>query len=136
MNEINVVVADLSPNDARPGTFKLTLLESGGSRQLTMIIGMAEAQVIQAGIEQQVSPRPMTHDLITEVMSRFGVKLSKVVISNRQGDTYISALVCTSNQGEERFDARPSDAVALAVRVGVPMGVSVDLFTPEQVTKY
>ncbi|MBV9844397.1 MAG: bifunctional nuclease family protein [Kutzneria sp.] len=96
----------------------LLLREADGDRYLPIWIGQAEATAI--AIEQQgVRPsRPLTHDLLKDVISALGRELEQVRIVDLQEGTYFAELVF---DGDVRVSARPSDSIALALRVGVPI---------------
>jgi bifunctional DNase/RNase len=96
----------------------LLLRETKGERYLPIWIGSGEATAI--ALEQQgVQPaRPMTHDLLRDVIRALGGKLKQVRITELQEGTFFAELVF---DGNERVSARPSDSVALALRVGVPI---------------
>jgi bifunctional DNase/RNase len=103
------------------GSFALVLGERGGNRRLPIIIGGFEAQAIALEIEKIKPNRPMTHDLMVTLAERLGGKLMSVMISDLREGVFYSQLRMI--QGEEEFevDARPSDAIALAVRFGAPI---------------
>jgi bifunctional DNase/RNase len=96
----------------------LLLREADGDRYLPIWIGSGEATAI--ALEQQgVQPvRPMTHDLLRDVISALGGELKQVRITELQEGTFFAELVFGGNV---RVSARPSDSVALALRVGVPI---------------
>jgi bifunctional DNase/RNase len=90
---------------------------------LPIWIGVFEANAIALRIENVVPPRPMTHDLLRSALELTGVKVQKVVISDLQDNTFF-ALIHVDRGGELfRIDARPSDAIALALRAEVPIFV-------------
>jgi uncharacterized protein len=90
---------------------------------LPIWIGVFEANAIALRIENVVPPRPMTHDLLRSALEQVGVKVQKVVISDLQDNTFF-ALIHVDRGGEElRIDARPSDAIALALRAEAPIFV-------------
>jgi bifunctional DNase/RNase len=96
----------------------LLLREAEGERYLPIWIGSGEATAI--ALEQQgvQPPRPMTHDLLRDVIRALGGKLKQVRITDLQESTFFAELVF---DGNVRVSARPSDSVALALRVGVPI---------------
>lgn len=90
---------------------------------LPIWIGVFEANAIALRIENVVPPRPMTHDLLRSALQQVGVTVRKVVISDLQDNTFF-ALIHVDRGGEElRIDARPSDAIALALRAEAPIFV-------------
>lgn len=104
----------LEQHDAEQGTKK--------PRRLPIRIGSVEAAAISMGIEQKPARRPMTHDLLKSSVEALGGELASVRITEVSGTTFFAQLVLTNAQGEEvTVDARPSDAIALAVRCGAPV---------------
>ena len=93
---------------------------------LPIWIGVFEANAIALRIENVVPPRPMTHDLLRAALDLAGVKVQKVVISDLQDNTFFALIHAShTDRGGEllRIDARPSDAIALALRAEVPIFV-------------
>ena len=121
MSEMRVVGIRVEPPQSQP---VLLLREVDGERYLPIWIGAVEAAAI-AFEQQGVRPaRPMTHDLLREVITALGAELEAVHITEMRDGIYIAELVL----GEERVvSARPSDAVALAVRTGSPIFGADDL---------
>ncbi len=101
----------------------LLLRESTGSRRTVPIyIGGPEAHAIDLALSGQPSPRPMTHDLFVTVIDGLGATLDHVEVTELKQGTYFAEIVVRDAQGNEhRFSSRTSDAVALAVRVQVPI---------------
>ena len=94
---------------------------SGRRRQLSIFIGGPEATAIAFALEGVETPRPLTHDLFCDVLDELGVTLDRVVITELQDTTYFANLHLSTPDGDKVVSARPSDAVALAVRVGCPI---------------
>jgi uncharacterized protein len=101
-----------------------------GSRALDIQIGSAEAFAISSALEGQRWDRPMTHDLLGEVIGALAATLRHVVITEyREDDVYIAEIEVTNQDGNAiRVSARPSDAVALALRLDAPILVNEALF--------
>jgi bifunctional DNase/RNase len=102
----------------------------GGSDALDIQIGPAEAFAISDALEGKRWDRPMTHDLLGEVIAALGATLRQVVITeHREDDVYIAEIEVTNQDGNAiRISARPSDAVALAMRLDAPILVNEALF--------
>jgi bifunctional DNase/RNase len=100
---------------------------------LPIWIGPAEAQAIAMRLQGVAAPRPMTHDLMKNVLERLGVDLRKVVISELRKDTYHARLFLESENREIEVDSRPSDAIALALRFERPIFVAPALLQPDHV---
>jgi uncharacterized protein len=108
--------------------------ETDGTRILPIWIGPMEAQAIAIRLSGYPSPRPMTHDLLFSVIKTFGRRVASVTISDIVENTYYSHLSLLDAAGDElRVDARPSDAIAMAVRFGCPIYVSEAVFSKTQV---
>ena len=98
--------------------------EKGGSRLLPIVIGIAEATAIKMKLSGFTPPRPMTHDLMTSIINNLGIKLEKVVIDNLVDGTFHAKLYLNYNSNNLKIiDARPSDSIALAVRIKSPIFV-------------
>jgi bifunctional DNase/RNase len=99
------------------------------NRMLPILIGVAEAQSIALALARKHTPRPMTHDLMKVLLDTLGVSLTRVEIVRFEGKTYYAQLRLTRD-GEplDPVDARPSDAIALALRCGAPIAVAEDVY--------
>lgn len=91
---------------------------------IPIYIGSSEAFSIQTSLENKPYPRPLTHDLMISVFNGLGVKIKKILIDDLSDGIYFSRLIITRNGEEVEFDARPSDCIALAIRVNAPIYVS------------
>ena len=111
-------ILGLSTSPSSGGAYALILTEVKGVRRLPIIIGSFEAQAIALELENIKPPRPMTHDLLKNLVQSFDAIVKHVVISDLSEGTFYSKIVL--ERGDELFevDARPSDAIALAVRFG------------------
>jgi bifunctional DNase/RNase len=110
-----------------PGTMTPIVLlgePDEATRVLPIIIGPAEAQAILMGASGVETPRPMTHDLLIDVIDGLGARLVGVEVTELREGTFFAELVVATAGGEERISARPSDGIALAVRVGCELTVS------------
>lgn len=121
-NKIQVEIMGLAASPASGGAYALILKEVSGTRRLPIIIGAFEAQAIALEMEGIKPPRPLTHDLIKNIIDALGVSLHNVFISELRDGTFFARLALNSVNTE--IDSRPSDAIALAVRYGVPIFVS------------
>ena len=109
--------------------------EIGGTRILPIWIGPMEAQAIAIRLSGYPSPRPMTHDLFYSFLKSLDHTVEKVRITDISDNTYYSVIQIADKSGGSRhdIDARPSDAVALAVRFGCPIFISERVFEKTQV---
>jgi bifunctional DNase/RNase len=98
-------------------------------RMLPILIGVAEAQSIALALARKHTPRPMTHDLMKGLLDTLGVSLKRVEIIRFEGKTFFAQLRL-SRGGEELapVDARPSDAIALALRCSAPIRVAAEIY--------
>ncbi len=119
-----VDILGLSPSPSSPGAYTLILKETEGERRLPIIIGQFEAQAIALELEGIKPPRPLTHDLVKSVLETLGTNLSDVIISELREGTFFARLNVEGNSAGHEIDARPSDAIAIAIRFGVPIYVS------------
>ena len=120
MEKIQVDILGLSTSPASGGAYALILKEVNGNRRLPIIIGAFEAQSIALEMEGIKPPRPLTHDLMKNILESMGTDLAEIVISELRDGTFYAKLSFDSQE----VDARPSDAIALAVRFGAPIFVS------------
>lgn len=120
MERIQVDILGLSTSPSAGGAYALILKEVNGARRLPIIIGAFEAQSIALEMEGIKPPRPLTHDLIKSIIDSLGVALTDVFINELKDGTFYARL----NLDSQEIDSRPSDAIALAVRYGVPIFVS------------
>lgn len=105
----------------------IELTEVGGERTFPILIGLAEAEAIKRRFQGMTIKRPLTHDLLANVIETFGGVLESVVVNDLSDHTFFAKLVVRREgvQGEEtlEIDSRPSDAVALAVASETPIFV-------------
>ncbi len=90
---------------------------------LPIWIGVPEANAIALRIEGFEPPRPMTHDLLRAALAQLGARVEKIVISDLKDSTFFALIHLLREQGELAIDARPSDAIALALRADAPIFV-------------
>ncbi|MBN1772074.1 MAG: bifunctional nuclease family protein [Deltaproteobacteria bacterium] len=105
----------------------LLLRSDQAGRVLPVFIGSAEANAIQMRLAGQRAERPMTHDLLDRIMQRLGGELVRVLVNKLRGDVFLGTVVVRRDERYFSIDARPSDAVALAVGNGCPVFVSTSL---------
>jgi uncharacterized protein len=120
VERVLVDILGLSTSPANSGAFALILREVHGNRRLPIIIGATEAQSIALEMEGIKPPRPLTHDLMKNILTAFGTELSEVVIDELRDGTFYAKLSIDN----QMIDSRPSDAIALAVRYGAQIYVA------------
>ena len=121
MKKIPLEILGLSSSQSQSGSFALILGEKNGNRRLPIIIGMFEAQSIAIQIEKVSPNRPLTHDLFKAFAEHVHVAIIEVVISDLKEGVFYSRIVCSDGATTFEIDARPSDAIAIGLRFGVPI---------------
>lgn len=110
------------------GKHPIVLLRTAaGSRYLPIWVGQPEAAAILVKLQDGAVPRPMTHDLFASTLGAVGARLVQVSIVALRDNTYYASLVVESDGERVEIDARPSDAIALAVRLEAPIMASDDV---------
>jgi bifunctional DNase/RNase len=118
--------------DLQSNTPVLLLTETDGlGRTLPIFIGAPEATAIAFALQGMTPPRPMTHDLLRDVIAALDAVLERVVITELKAATYYAELHLRRGQQHLTVSSRPSDAVALAVRTGSPLYVEDELMEQE-----
>ena len=117
MDYIQVDILGLSTSSSSGGAYALVLGEVDGNRRLPIIIGAFEAQAIALELEKIQPPRPMTHDLLRDLFNTAGAEVLHVVVDELREGTFFAKIHFVHDGEERQLDCRPSDAVALAVRV-------------------
>jgi hypothetical protein len=101
----------------------IVLKEVGGERAFPIVIGIWEAVAIDRNIKGKKTPRPMTHDLLENVIGGLDAKLERVVVTELKDRTFYANLILRRNGKSVEIDSRPSDAIALAVQMKAPIYV-------------
>ena len=99
----------------------LVLFEPQQKKVLPIWIGNMEGNAIALGMKKVATPRPMTHDLIKNILQKFQVEVIKVVVTQLKDDTFYAVIHLVVNGKELEIDSRPSDAIALAARAEAPI---------------
>ncbi len=102
----------------------IILREVGTERYLPIWIGPFEADAITVALQGMEVPRPLTHDLLADMIETLGAQVSHVIVSDLRNDTFYATIVLDLHGDEIEVDSRPSDAIALAVRVNAPIFVA------------
>jgi len=121
VKKIQLEILGLSSSQSQTGSFALVLGEKDGNRRLPIIIGMFEAQSIAIQIEKISPNRPLTHDLFKSFAQHLHVAIQEILISDLKEGVFYSKIVCTDGERHFDLDARPSDAIAIGLRFGVPI---------------
>ncbi len=107
----------------------IILRDEEDKRSLPIWVGIFEANAIALELEKITTPRPMTHDLIKNILEAIDARVMKVVVTDLKENTFFAVLHLKVADNEYSVDSRPSDAIALALRVGAP------IFVEEEVVK-
>jgi len=113
--------------DPNTDTQIVVLRDETNADVLPIWVGTAEGTSIRLALEDVVPPRPMSHDLITSMTDHLGMTVSHVVVTDVKNNTYYATIHFTSNGLERTVDARPSDAIAVALRAKSPIYVTSDV---------
>ena len=97
------------------------LRERGGERYLPIWIGAAEAAAIALSLQGVVTPRPMTHDLLKNILEDLTVEVQRIVVTELRDSTFYATIALQRGTDGFEVSSRPSDAIALAVRMSVPI---------------
>ena len=103
------------------------LRDKDGQRVLPIWVGIFEANAIALQIENVQTPRPMTHDLLRNVISDLNASVERIVVCDLKENTFYATIELTAPGGRVAIDARPSDAIALALRTSSPIFVEEDV---------
>jgi bifunctional DNase/RNase len=123
MHKIELEIVALSHSITQSNSYAVVLGEVNGLRRLPIVIGGFEAQAIAVALENMHPSRPLTHDLMKNFMTAFGIQLQEVYICDLQEGIFYSKLVCFTANDTIEIDSRTSNAIALAVRFGCPIYV-------------
>jgi bifunctional DNase/RNase len=103
------------------------LRERGGERYLPIWIGAAEAAAIALSLQGVQTPRPMTHDLMKNMLDDLSVDVQRIVVTELRDSTFFATIELARGKDSYEVSSRPSDAIALAVRMSVPIFASEDV---------
>ncbi len=123
--EVKIRALMMDPNS---GTPIIILKDVNSETMLPIWVGAYEANAIALEIEKIAPPRPMTHDLLRNLIVELGLKVDRVVVTSLRDNTFYAVIELTGENGEPmRLDSRPSDAIALALRADCPIFVDVEV---------
>lgn len=122
-----LTLVGITYNQIESGVYALILQEADGTRRLPIVIGSSEAQSIECKLQDIIPPRPLTHDLMVNIMRAYGMHLTHVEIKRINGGIFAADLYLTDGERTVTIDSRSSDAIALAIRMGSP------IYTTEEV---
>jgi len=123
--EVKIRALMMDPNS---GTPIIILKDINSETMLPIWVGAYEANAIALEIEKIAPPRPMTHDLLRNLIVELGLKVERVVVTSLRENTFYAVIELTADDGElMRLDSRPSDAIALALRADCPIFVDLEV---------
>ncbi|HET7830878.1 MAG TPA: bifunctional nuclease family protein [Candidatus Limnocylindrales bacterium] len=125
-NELEMIVDSVRVH-MRTGRHVLVLRESGRGRLLMIWVGVNEANAIAMKLQGVTPERPLTHDLMVAMLDAVDVRVDRIVISDLADETFHARLLLVGSDSRHEVDARPSDAIALAVRIGAPIYATSDV---------
>ncbi len=105
----------------------IVLKEKYGEKSMPIVIGIPEALSIDRRLKGVIPPRPMTHDLMFNILEELNVPLERIVIHDMQNQTFYASLILEKNGKKFEVDSRPSDAIALGIVNDTPIFVSEDI---------
>ncbi|MBK9246710.1 MAG: bifunctional nuclease family protein [Ignavibacteria bacterium] len=134
MAKVQLEVLGLTANPTSNGAYALVLKEVDGPRRISILIGSAEAVAIYNELEGIKAARPITHDLIRDILSTLDVSIVEIYINEMRDETYFASMIFDTTSQE--VDCRPSDAIAIALRCNSPIFINETLldevsFLPE-----
>ena len=115
--------------------FVVILKDETEKRWLPIWVGHYEAKMISLALEKVKPVRPLAHDLVKNILDSLGVVVTRVVICDIKDNTYFASVRLKINQTEKEIDARPSDAIALALRAGAPIYVTEEVLNKASTEK-
>jgi bifunctional DNase/RNase len=117
--------------DSRNSSYIVVLKDETGKKVLPIWIGAAEGNSIAMAIGNVKPERPFTHDLIVSIFDRLEIEIARVVISDLIDNTFYASLYLLHNSKEFHIDSRPSDAIAVAIRIGAPVFVAEEVLAKQ-----
>jgi len=117
--------------DSKNSSYIVVLKDETGKKLLPIWIGAAGRQFHSAGHEQREGRPPLTHDLMISIFDRLEIEIARVVVSDLIDNTFYASLYLLHNSKEFHIDSRPSDAIAIAIRVGAPIFVQEEVLAKQ-----
>lgn len=108
------------------------LQDEGRSRTLPIWVGMSEGHAIRVAVEGAEAARPLTHDLLGQLLERLKARVKKIVVHDLRDNTFYAAIYLETEGREVTLDARPSDAIALSLRTGAPIFARQELLAASE----
>ena len=121
MEKIELYIVTLTHSVTQSSNYAVVMGEVDGNRRLPIVIGGFEAQAIAVAMEGMVPSRPLTHDLLKNILDTFEIEVTEILINNLVEGVFHARIVCIQDGREFEIDSRTSDAIAMAVRYGCPI---------------
>lgn len=118
---IRLNIVGITYTQVETGMYALVLEDEEKIRRLPIIIGYSEAQSIECLLQQIKTPRPLTHQLTSDILNSFGIQIESVVIKYLENGIFTADITLRKGEETHVLDARSSDAIALAMRAGTPI---------------
>ena len=136
MIEVRIASLAVDPRSSQPVLILRPIDDAAGEgRMLPIWIGQPEATAILLALEDVALPRPLTHDLLKNVLETLNAYVDRVEITRVEDGTFFAALIVRAEERTLAIDARPSDSIALAVRTGAPVFVAEDVMESAAVSE-
>lgn len=123
-SEVSVEGLEQNPST---GQILLVLKEKAGKRRLAMVVGDTEARTIFVELQGVRSERPLTYDLMREIITGLGARVSHVIVNGVSETTFYAKVIVSADNRQLEVDSRPSDAIALALRAKAPIFVDAQV---------
>jgi bifunctional DNase/RNase len=117
--------------DSKNSSYIVVLKDETGKKLLPIWIGASEGNSIALAMSKMKAGRPLTHDLIAAIFDRLEIEIARVVVSDLIENTFFASLYLLHGGKEFHIDSRPSDAIAIAVRVGAPIFVQEEVLAKQ-----
>lgn len=115
------------------GMTPLVIISNKEGKIMPIYVGMSEGVSINSALNNEVTPRPMTHDLMTTIIERLDARITEVFIDEIKDGVYYARLSLSYNGSTIEIDARPSDCISLAIRTGSPISVRRSVFESSEI---
>ena len=121
--------------DTENNRFVVILKDDLHRRWLPIVVGPSEAQAIALQLENIQPPRPMTHDLLKNILESMHAGILRVIVNDLKDNTYFAEIDIKRNGDQSKIDARPSDAIAIALRTSAPIFVNEEVMQKASITE-
>lgn len=120
-------IVALSESISKPGHYALILEDTQSKRRIPLIIGIGEAQAIAIAMEKMHPSRPQTHDLFQNTLLKLNATLTHIIINRLEKEVFFASIILKTPTETIEIDARPSDAIAMAVRFSCPIFATAEI---------